>query len=59
VILAMEAGPEEAERITRDRIAGWLDHSPRALEPTSSRSAADSASSVPGASLAPAEAAHR
>lgn len=33
VILAMEAGPDEAERITRDRIGGWLEHSRRAVQP--------------------------
>jgi DNA-binding GntR family transcriptional regulator len=46
VILAMEVGPEEAERITRDRITAWLEHSRRALTLTSNRSAADSASSA-------------
>ncbi len=32
VIRAMEAGPEEAVRVTRRMIAQWLDHSRRALE---------------------------
>jgi DNA-binding GntR family transcriptional regulator len=33
LILAMEAGPEEAARATYSRIESWLSHSLRALEP--------------------------
>jgi DNA-binding GntR family transcriptional regulator len=34
LIAAMEAGPETACKVTRDRIAAWLNHSLHALEPT-------------------------
>jgi DNA-binding GntR family transcriptional regulator len=34
LIAAMEAGPETASRVTRDRIVAWLNHSLHALEPS-------------------------